>query len=380
MRKLILASAGAGKSHLIAQKALEKSAEEKNVLVLTYTENNQKELLEKICRQNNFKPSNIIIKGWFRFLLEDMIRPYQSCIFSKRISNIHFNKNGDPHKNNGTTIPGTAEKIGADYNPIHFLTRTSDKAHTTYLSKLATRIVKENNQKNTQRIAEIYDTIFIDEVQDLIGWDFNVVEALAKIDDLSFFCVGDFRQTVYSTHSTSKKPKTNTEKIVRFQKIGFTPEYMNISWRCAQPICDFARLIHADENLYPVTTSKLENIPDPYSEHIGVFTVSENDHENYITRYNPVILRLNRLTKNNLCNSLERYNFGESKGLGFDRVLIYPTKKQKNFLTGNRTIFSTDKTDSAKNILYVASTRARYSVAFLQEDESNISIVNKWTG
>jgi len=62
-----------------------------------------------------------------------MIRPYQSCIFPNRISNIYFNKDGDPHKKNGRNIPGTAEKVGQDYNSTHYLTRTGDKAQTNII-------------------------------------------------------------------------------------------------------------------------------------------------------------------------------------------------------------------------------------------------------
>ncbi len=42
--RLILASAGAGKSELISKEALERAANRERVLILTYTENNQKEL------------------------------------------------------------------------------------------------------------------------------------------------------------------------------------------------------------------------------------------------------------------------------------------------------------------------------------------------
>jgi len=96
--KLILASAGAGKSQLIVNTALKLANDnDKKILILTYTENNQKEILNKICDKNRYLPSNIYIKGWFSFLLEDFIRPYQSCIFEKRISGVFFNKS-DPHK------------------------------------------------------------------------------------------------------------------------------------------------------------------------------------------------------------------------------------------------------------------------------------------
>ena len=62
MRRLILASAGAGKSRLLVGEAIEKANAGSSVLLLTYTENNQKELLKKICLENGCKPANITIK------------------------------------------------------------------------------------------------------------------------------------------------------------------------------------------------------------------------------------------------------------------------------------------------------------------------------
>ena len=378
--RLVLASAGAGKSEMIAKDSLMRAANGECVLILTYTENNQKELLKKICELNGHKPSSIVIKGWFTFLLEDMIRPYQKCLFFSRIPGIYFNKTGDPHKRGIRTIPGTGEKIDGAYNPVHYLTRATGKAHTSYLSKLAYKIFVESQAKNIKRLSEIYDAVFIDEVQDLVGWDFHIIEEVSKIDNLTFFCVGDFRQTIYSTHPTIKKPKTNAEKIERFISIGFTPEYMNVSWRCIQPLCDFAHLVHADEGLYPHTTSKVARIPNEFEGHTGIFTVSERHISAYMQsiKPKPIILRLNKKTRIDLCNDQNCYNFGVSKGLGFERILIIPTENQKKFLRGEKGVFDGGVTDSSKNTFYVICTRARYSVAFLFDEDSKIDAVKTW--
>lgn len=375
--KLILASAGAGKSSRIAKQALEFSASEKSTLILTYTENNQKELLNKICQVNKHKPSNIIIKGWFTFLLEDMVRPYQSCIFRERIGGIFFNAS-DPHKNNGKTIKGRSEKTNGVYNSIYFLTASEKKAHTTYLSKLAVRIHEKTNGIASRRLSEIYDAVFIDEVQDLIGWDFDIISAIAASEECSLICVGDFRQTIYSTSNAQKKPKTNIDKLEAFKKIGFEPEYMNISWRCIQPICYFADLVHANENYYQPTSSQVTQVPGNINEHQGIFVVSTGSVSEYLARYSPVILRSNRKTNTQLCDGHKTFNFGEVKGCGFDHVLILPTKKHMDFLSGKTEIFNSDKTDEAKNKFYVAITRARFSVAFLSDDNVALESVQPW--
>ena len=376
-RKLILASAGAGKTRYIAKQALEMSANGQAILILTYTENNQKELTKKICKVNGHVPSNITIKGWFTFLLEDMIRPYQRCVFKDRIPGIYLNS-CNPHVRGGRALKGRSEKLNGAYNPMCFLTKSDKKAHTIYLSKLATIIHKETKGKTTQRLAEIYSAVFIDEVQDLIGWDFNIIGEVAKIKKCMFICVGSFRQTIYTTSNAQKKPKTNAEKLESFKKIGFKPEYMNISWRCIQPICDFADLVHSDENCYPTTSSKVIEVPNEHAEHLGIFVISSDTVSEYIQRYNPFILRLNKTTQKQLCDQYSACNFGESKGLGFERVLILPTKKQRDFLSGKSAVFDCGKTEKAKNTFYVAITRARYSVAFVYDGDVTLKGVDVW--
>jgi DNA helicase-2/ATP-dependent DNA helicase PcrA len=308
-----------------------------------------------------------------------MIRPYQSCLFQDRISSINFNS-VDPHKRNGRNIPGRAEKNGVFFNPKHFLTIKGGKAHTTYLSKLATRINSASGGRSISRLSEIYGAVFIDEVQDLTGWDFEIIKSVSASNIAQFCCVGDFRQTLYSTHSTTKKPKDNNEKIEHFERIGLTLEQLNISWRCEQEICDFADLVHGDEGVYEPTESKLKEIDPEYAAHTGVFVVRPDSVSEYIDKYKPVILRSTRNSQKELCEGQEVYNFGEAKGLGFKRVLICVTGKHKKFLAGEDKVFAGDKTPKAKNALYVAITRAKFSVAFLYDGELDREGVEVWPG
>ncbi len=376
-RKLVLASAGAGKSRLIVKSALKKAGSGKRVLIVTYTENNQEELAKKICELNNGTiPSNITIKGWFAFLLEEMVRPYQSFIFEERIPTINFNST-DPHKRGQRNIPGRAEKINNRYNKKHFLTLKSGKAHTTYISKLSCRVNKEANGKPAFRLSQIYDGIYIDEVQDLTGWDYDVLTIIAKSSLSDLICVGDFRQTLYSTHISPKKPKTNQDKVKRFCDMGFATEELNISWRSIQQICDFADLIHSDEK-YKETQSKVTDINVKDDLHSGVFVIKEKDARTYIDNYKPVLLRTSRRSYPELCTNQVTYNFGESKGMGFDHVLICTTDKQKSFVSGNMNAFNKDKTSKARNSFYVAITRARFSVGLICDTEVKTKEVTTW--
>ncbi len=212
--KFVLASAGAGKTTTLVNDALNAVRNNQSVLFLTYTQNNQTEIIKKFRKVNGCIPDNVRIKGWFSFLLEDLIRPYQRCIFNTRIPNIIFDQS-DPHKRNGRNIAGRSEKINDHINSRYYL--SNNKAHTTYISKLATRIFeveKSGRGRNASyavidRLAAIYDLIIIDEVQDLVGWDFSILEFIITKPNITLQCVGDFRQTIYQTSHASKNPNPN---------------------------------------------------------------------------------------------------------------------------------------------------------------------------
>jgi DNA helicase II / ATP-dependent DNA helicase PcrA len=100
--------------------------------------------------------------------------------------------------------------------------------------------------------------------------------------------------------------------------------------------------------------------------------VSPQYIDEYVARYNPIILRWNRQANEEICQGRLTYNFGEAKGIGFDRVLILPTERYAKFLSGDHSAFGNNDSDGARNKLYVAITRARYSVAFLLDCSSTL--------
>jgi DNA helicase-2/ATP-dependent DNA helicase PcrA len=378
IRKLLLASAGAGKSALVAKQSLDCAAESKRVLLITYTINNQEELVKHICRVNRFQPANVTVKGWYSFLLEEMIRPYQRCLLSERVSGIFLNVS-NPHLNGKYQFPGRTEEMRGAPNPWHYVSKTDFAAHTYFLSKLAAKINEITGRLPIRRLARIYQSVFIDEVQDLVGWDFEIMQAIAESEIARFECVGDFRQTVYRTSVAPKKPQSDSDKLARFKGMGFAEEHLSISFRCIQSICDLADRLHAEEGLYQPTKSQISDLPSGFREHHGVFAVPSALIGKYIARYKPVILRWDKRSHKTLCEGRHAYNFGEAKGLGFDRVLILPTDKHAKFLSGDSTAFLNDKFNQTKNKLYVGITRGRYSTAYRHEGGSVIHGATVWS-
>ena len=61
---------------------------------------------------------------------------------------------------------------------------------------------------------------------------------------------------------------------------------------------------------------------------------------------------------------------GESKGLTFERVLIYPTKPMRDWMLNN----SKELKPKSKSQFYVALTRAKYSVGIVFDYDSHVNI------
>ena len=141
-------------------------------------------------------------------------------------------------------------------------------------------------------------------------------------------------------------------------------EYHLICFRCNQTICDFADSIYPS---FPKTISHSNNT----TGHDGLFVISLSQVGEYMRLYSPQILRYDKKTN---CLDYKALNFGASKGLTFERVLIFPNGPVKNLLkTGDfqHVIKSGSK-------LYVAITRAKHSVAFVYDNACSLGKVERW--
>ena len=67
-------------------------------------------------------------------------------------------------------------------------------------------------------------------------------------------------------------------------------------------------------------------------------------------------------------------NFGESKGLTFERVLIFPHKAGQKWLsTGQLT-----HVEKSAEKMYVGVSRAQYSVAFVHDGETAVKGIDTY--
>ena len=90
-----------------------------------------------------------------------------------------------------------------------------------------------------------------------------------------------------------------------------------------------------------------------------MFALPVEHVDEYLKKFRPVQLRDSIRTSVN--EKFEVLNFGKSKGLTRNRVLIYPSGPMVKWLKDH----GTDLTQVARSKFYVALTRARNSVAIV---------------
>lgn len=123
------------------------SRPDSRILITTYAEANEAEIEKKFVERNGCVPSNVTLSGWFAFLLQHGLRPYQGCVAETRIAGLHFNQ--------GVSAQYTKETSLAHYlNGQNLICR--DK-----VSKFALKCDGLSEGRVIRRIAGIFDAIFI---------------------------------------------------------------------------------------------------------------------------------------------------------------------------------------------------------------------------
>lgn len=344
--KLYIAAAGAGKTSKIVNDAL---SNQKETLILTYTIANEQQIIKRIQKINGIVPENITVSTWFSFLLRNGVRPFQGSLFNERIEGVIM-------------VNGQSKRYVKKETKEYY--SQGNKIYTDKLSECVDELNKRCGGKIFERIAKMYSYIYVDEVQDMVGYDLEVLKNLIATN-CEVIMVGDPRQCTYSTHSSNKYKKYSNGKIDHFlriecNKLDVTIDNttLNRTYRNNDKICKFAN------SLYP------DRIPAAFvkkaaGELEGVYIIDQENVDKYLQKYNPIQLRENRKTSVNegyLC-----FNFGESKGLEFKRVLIYPTNPMWEWIINN----NSNLKDQSRSRLYVAVTRAEESVVFVRKN-------NKW--
>jgi DNA helicase-2/ATP-dependent DNA helicase PcrA len=351
--KVVIACAGSGKTTSLVREAL--AYPNRRIAMVTYTNNNVREIKKKFGELNSGLPKHVDVMTWFEFLLRECARPYQKSKYDeKRIESLLF---VNQQSAKGTKETDTARHYFANGELIY-----SDK-----IAKFVVECEKNSSKAVTARLGEIYTDIFVDEFQDLAGWDLDVIEMILR-SDIRVTLVGDPRQHIYSTNPSNKNSQYLGIQVVslveKWEQSGLCDlDPMSGTYRCNQAICEFSNALWPGMDImmpsHNVTT-----------DHDGVFLVASKVVGEYVRRFRPQVLRYSKTTN---AHGYEALNFGLAKGLEFRRVLIIPTAPiRKYLLTGDLS-----HVKDSREKLYVAVTRAQHSVAFVF-DEHSLTVQNRW--
>jgi superfamily I DNA/RNA helicase len=333
-KRIIFAVAGAGKTTTI----INKLSLEENSLIITYTENNFKNLKKKVIDKFGYLPTNIKIYTYFNFLYSFCYKPFLSL----RVN---------------------AKGIYWDIPPIHTL-RKKRNDPTFYMNNQRllyhnriSKLFKQMDIENliNERLEKYYTNLFIDEIQDFGGHDFNFLKSLIQAN-VNITFVGDFFQ---HTFDTSKDGNINKNIYDNFDNYIKLFEDMNLiidtvslskSFRCSSSICEFTKMKLGVE------------IESHSTARTHVSYIEEVSEIKEIFENNSIVKLFYQNSNKYNCFSM---NWGKSKGQDHynDVCIVLNATTLKKYSEDNLLSLPA----STRNKLYVACTRCRGNLYLVDE-------------
>lgn len=344
---LFEAAAGSGKTTKLAELALD--VPEKRILFTTYTDENTEEIGAALLRMKGLPPRNIDLMPWFTFLLRHCVKPFL------------WHAGFDLDFVSGVLLASSQSAQRTSKDSLKHYISPNGKVYTDKLSELALRINERTHDAVLERIGDIYDCCFIDEAQDLSGYDLELIDNMLKFG-IRLTMAADQRQSTYHTNNSSKNKKYRELGLSHFLKDRGLTDLCKIDnqslsgcHRCNQQILDIANKLYPDfPTANSVRSEREEDVALP-----PVHIVLSEDVERYVETWRPAILRSDAKTQ--VPEEYSPQNFGASKGRTYDRVLIYPTGPIQKWLNNQQE----ELKPQTRAKFYVALTRARYSVGFI---------------
>lgn len=356
--KIVIAAAGSGKTTYLVEEAMKIRNE--RVLITTYTESNEAEIRRKFFELAGHVPGNVTIMTWFSFLISHGIKPFQGGMFEFTVRGMLLvsTQSGLKYK----TRQGQPVFWAEDEVERHYF----DPGHHVYSDKLSKLVMRCNDRSGgavIDRISRIYPHVFVDEVQDLAGYDLDILSALAG-SPLRLLMVGDPRQVTYLTHLERRHKKYADGGIVGFLReelpkrvaIEIDDTTLSRSHRNSAVICEIS------SRLFPALPASracdCSGCRDQRVSIKGAYILPIADYAHYLATVRPMQLR-DKVSSKGVDHRSPAMNFGESKGRGFDHVVILPTEPMRTWLSNP----AMDLKAQSRARFYVALTRARHSVA-----------------
>jgi|TARA_R110001606_G_scaffold11354_2_gene49034 DNA helicase-2/ATP-dependent DNA helicase PcrA len=334
-KRVIFAVAGAGKTSTI----IDSINEDSRCLIVTYTDNNTEQLKNRIISKFGGIPSRVRVYSYFTFLYSFCYRPI--CGYKVKTKGINFDY----------PLPASARFAKKD-KLEHYL----DSNRRLFANRIAKLLVDfDVIPEVTERIEQFFDHVFIDEVQDFAGNDFNFLCELGKLNT-NVLLVGDFYQHTFKTSIDQNIQKnlhnSFDEYCAKLKKSGFTIDLDSLShsYRCSPSVCSFVE------------------------DNLGIKIGSHKDNEVQVRRLDcpdeiaevyldDSVIKLFFQTSNTYTGNVE--NWGKTKGLDHYNdvcVALNPTS-YKAFMQGKLSSLA----PLTRNKLYVACTRANGNLYFVEQ-------------
>ena len=200
MKKLIIAAAGSGKTRTLIHKAFNcKDA----VLITTYTDKNKDEIAKRFIKLCGYIPSNITILPWYTFILKHFVKPFQGCFWKHTIKGINL-------------VNASSTQYIKEEDIEHFYFDHDKKIYSDKIAQFGIKCNKHYNNIAINTLAQIYKYIFIDEVQDISGYDLDIIKIIFECPNINLLCVGDPRQGVFTTSKGQKNSQFRQSNIIKF--------------------------------------------------------------------------------------------------------------------------------------------------------------------
>lgn len=325
-KRVIFAVAGSGKTTYI----IDKLRLDKRALIITYTKNNIINLREGIINKFGYFPDNITLLPYFSFLYTFCFKPFLS--YRIKAKGIFWDQ-----------PPSFTARLKRDN--IKFYMSSDGRLYHNRISKLLEfcKVIVDVNE----RLCTYYDDLFIDEIQDLAGNDFNLLKEITKAN-IEITLVGDFFQ---HTFDTSRDGNTNNSIHKDYRKylnlftlMGLTvdTETLGKSWRCNPGVCDF------------ITKNIGVDIDSHRTDDVNVCVIDNKDDAGLIFRNDSIVKLFYQESSKYDCYSR---NWGECKGENcYGDVCVVLNKRSNDFFNKNKL---KELAPSTRNKLYVACSRAK---------------------
>ncbi|WP_194757144.1 UvrD-helicase domain-containing protein [Aliidiomarina indica] len=334
-KRVVFAVAGAGKTSLIINSVTEDS----RCLIITYTDNNTDQLVRRIIKKLGCIPKGVRVYSYFSFLYAFCYRPILG--YDLKTKGINFDY----------PLPKYAQ-----FSKMNKREHYIDKNGRVFSNRISKLLIKSKAiNKVLERIEKFFDSVYIDEIQDLSGNDFNFACELAKLN-VNVCLVGDFYQHTFKTSIDLNVQKSLHDSFEAYSrqliKAGYTIDLVTLSnsYRCPPAVCSFV-----EDNLGI-------NIGSNKSSEVEVRLIDRPDEIDAIYADNSIV-KLFYQKSNKYTGNTD--NWGNTKGIDhhIDVCAVLNPTTYKAFKQGRLASLAA----TTRNKLYVACTRANGNLYFVDE-------------